>query len=126
MIDPKYQEAMLAYHIILEPTLFNTLNFVVLASSRETALDKLRGWCAGQVTKTFDMFDGEADQNAITASTKSYWDTGLYNHSVLTLLGNGYDVRTVAKVCHCSEKEVQKIATAAQANQWPKVRPANK
>lgn len=43
---------------------------------------------------------------------------------VITLLAHGYDVRTVAKVCHCSEEEVMKIANDAQKNKskWPRVK----
>lgn len=43
---------------------------------------------------------------------------------VITLLAHGYDIRTVAKVCHCSEKEVQKIADEAQKSdsKWPRVK----
>ena len=67
------------HHIILEPQLFHTVDFIVYCESKEQALNKVKMWTVAQVEKTRKLFEGKSDQLYFVRAETSRWNTGWQN-----------------------------------------------
>lgn len=87
---------MAYHHIILEPTMFNCLNFVVKAEDKAGAYAKLISWCEHQENLTRKAFEGAKDQEVMARWKGDYWATGLRNRAYMGILEDFPDFKPYA------------------------------
>lgn len=84
------------HHIILEPSMFNCLDFIVRAEDKARAYSKLMMWCKHQEDAIHKAMEGEKDQDKLTRSTRDYWACGIRNRAYMGILTSFPDFKPYA------------------------------